>query len=157
MRKLLSQAVREDDFESFRAYRSQMIEKNKWTDTRDRNYNFLENKWPHIQNNYSHSKSVGCSQEGINSHYYARRLTTTPRGFHHATARLIAQLISIKNKVTNFNEYLEDYIKPDIIIDIDKKSKNKDVYVINQGTIPNDSGTKAQRKFIRDLANPVIY
>ena len=156
MRKLLSQAVRDDDFESFKAYKSQMFERNKWTDTRDRNYNFLENKWTHIQNNYTHSKSVGCSQEGINSHYYARRLTTTPRGFHHATARLIAQLISIKNKVTNFSDYLEDYIKPDIIIDIDKKSKKKDIYVINQGTIPNDSGTKAQRKFIRELANPKI-
>ena len=156
MRKLLSQAVREDDFESFKAYKIQMIEKHNWTETRERNYSFLENQWTNIQRNYTHSKSVGCSQEGINSHYYARRLTTTPRGFHHATARLIAQLISIKNKVTDFNDYLEEYIKPDVKLEIKNEKKQKSVYVIQQGTIPSDSGTKEQRKFIRDLANPKL-
>ena len=153
-RELLTKAVIENDFESFIAHKKQMQEDDRWTKNREKTFTFLENKWVYILRNYSHKKSVGCSQEGINSHYYARRLTTTPRGFHHATARVIAQLISIKDKVINFNDYLKDYIKPEVKVNRRYKSKYEDKYVIQQGTIPNDAGTKEQRKFIRDLANP---
>ncbi|HZJ86263.1 MAG TPA: UPF0236 family protein [Erysipelotrichaceae bacterium] len=156
MRDYLSNAVREDDFESFEAFKRNMEAENKWTKYRDDSFKFLNNKWDSIQKNYTHPKSVGCSQEGINSHYYARRLTTTPRGFHHATARVIAQLISIKNKATDFKDYLEEYLKPEAEIPRRNSKSLPDTYVIQQGTIPNNSGTKEQRKFIRDLANPKI-
>ncbi len=156
-REKLSQAVIDNDFDKFIEHRIAYKKKDRWSKTRQRNFEFLENKWVYIQRNYTLLQSVGCSQEGINSHYYARRLTTTPRGFHLATARVIAQLISIKNKVVNFNDYLEDYIQVKVQTKKQPKTKYSDTYIINQGTIPNYLGTTNQRRFTRDLANPVIY
>ncbi len=156
-RAALTKAIINNDFEKFIEHRSEYTKENMWTKNREKNFEFLKNKWIYIQRNYTVLQSIGCSQEGINSHYYARRLTTTPRGFHHATARVIAQLISIKNKVKNFNDYLEDYIQVEEKIVRRSKSKYSDIYVIQQGTIPSYLGTTSQRKFMRDLANPVIY
>ena len=156
-RKILTKAVLDNNFDKFIEHKTTYIEKSRWTKRRKDNFEFLKNKWIYIQRNYTVLQSIGCSQEGINSHYYARRLTTTPRGFHHATARVIAQLISIKNKVKNFSDYLEDYIQLEEKINRQSKSKYPDIYTIQQGTIPSYLGTTSQRKFIRDLANPVIY
>lgn len=55
----------------------------------------------------------------------------------------------MKNKVKDFKKFLEDYIIPDIKINRRSKSKYPDKYVIQQGTIPSDSGTKETRKFMR--------
>ena len=156
-RKALTKAVIENDFEKFIEHREAYIKEERWTKNRQRNFDFLNNKWIYIQRNYTLLQSVGCSQEGINSHYYARRLTTSPRGFHHATARVIAQLISIKNKVINFSDYLEDYIQVEVKTKKQTRRKYSDTYIINQGRIPSYLGTTNQRKFMRELANPVIY
>ena len=62
-----------------------------------------------------------------------------------------------KNKVKNFNDYLEDYVQVEVKVTKLSKKKHADIYIIQQGTIPSYLGTTNQRKFMRELANPVIY
>jgi Uncharacterised protein family (UPF0236). len=58
-------------------------------------YEYLIKHWEHIQLNYTLPKSVGCSQEGINFHYFAARLTTFPRGWSEKNLRTMAGLLTL--------------------------------------------------------------
>ena len=78
-----------------------------FSDYQTKHFKYLKSNWDYIQRNYTLEKSVGCSQEGINYHSFASRLTTTPKGFSEANARFIAQLICMKNnKANKFNTEL---------------------------------------------------
>lgn len=134
-RQVLTKAVVTDDPQTFEIFYERILEPNNPSKYRLRNYYYLMNNWISIQRNYKLANSVGCSQEGINSHYYASRLTTRPKGFNEASARVIAQLINIKENLDDLNFQLEEQIIKPIMNKIRTKRKNyKKIYVPPQAT-----------------------
>ncbi len=93
------------------------------------------NHWNTIQHNFTKNKSIGCSQEGINSHYYASRLTSRPKGFHEASARVIAELVNIKHNDEDFELEIHDQIIKPIMKQVRRKQREYDnTYIPNQAS-----------------------
>jgi hypothetical protein len=99
----------------------------KFGDYKMRSYKYLINNWKHIQKNYTLPNNVGCSMEGINYHHFSTRLTTKPKGFSAHNARVIAQLICLKNNNKNFKSNLLKQIE-----ETSKSKKQKDYKAINK-------------------------
>ena len=101
----LLQFIREDKRKDFVQYAHQCV--SHWTPFRNQRFIFLINHWEAIQLNYTLPYAVGCSQEGINFHYFAKRLTTLPSGWSSHNLHVIAQLAAIKHSTnTNFSEMI---------------------------------------------------
>jgi hypothetical protein len=120
-------------------------------DFRYRNYKYVLNNWKSIQRNYSLNKSVGCSQEGINFHCFARYLTTLPKGYSSENARVIAQLLCCKNNNSDFEKLILN-----TIIEVNKSNDNSykknTKYTSKQGHIES----LYKSKNIRDIINATI-
>lgn len=134
--KLCNQNLYDDFFD----YIHNNLEYEKFNEYRKNNYKYLLNNWKYIQRNYTLKDSVGCSQEGINFHHFASRLTTNPKGFNEANARFIAQLICMKNNSKNsFRINLTKLIKETITkTKYDNKCNSKtqrNDYVLKQGKV----------------------
>jgi|GEM_PF-1644022 len=76
-------------------------------------YDYLIKHWNHIQLNFSLPNSVGCSQEGINFHYFASRLTTFPRGWSEKNLRTIAGLLTLVHNHNSLH-HLHELLHPTI-------------------------------------------
>lgn len=119
----------------FEVFKKQELLKNKPSKLRLNSYKYLMNHWNTIQLNFTKSKSIGCSQEGINSHYYASRLTSRPKGFHEASARVIAQLVNIKHNDEDFELEIHDQIIKPIMKQVRRKQREYDnTYIPNQAS-----------------------
>ena len=138
-------------FEIFKEYE---LDKSNPSKLRNNSYKYLINHWDSIQLNFTKEKSVGCSQEGINSHYYASRLTTRPKGFHEASARVIAQLVNIRQNNDNFDfEIMEQIVKPVMKEVKTKQIKYPDEYIPPQGHFIDISNKKDT---LRRISHPYI-
>lgn len=158
LRAILKTGIIENDIRVLEAVRHSLMNDSVWTKNKEKNYKYLKNNWNHIQYNYQLNNSVGCSQEGINFHYFAKRLTTIPRGFHPHTARLIAQLSTIVHKVSDPLAYLKEFI-----IDSNnnknkkQKEKFKDGYLPPQGSLPTHTSNTQTNKMFKNIAHPKLY
>ena len=152
--QILKNHIHRNDKYSFIKYVKEHLDFNNFSKYKFNNFKYLLNNWKFIQNNYSINNSCGCSQEGINFHHFASRLTTYPKGFNEANARFIAQLICCKNNSNSFNhdmlQLVNDYntdIKryPDINFE--------DNYLIKQSFIINSS----KNNILRSIARGKIF
>lgn len=100
-----------------------------------RSYAYLLKEWNNIRKNFKFKDSVGCSQEGINSHYFARRLTTTPRGFSVRNAMSIGTLIAAKVSALGFETAIKN-ISMNINNTNDEYKELKKGYLPKQGKVP---------------------
>lgn len=138
-RNQLTQAIIKNNKFVFETFKETVLDLNNPSDFRLKSFKYLINNWENIQKNFNKEKSVGCSQEGINSHYYASRLTTRPKGFHEGSARLIAQLINIKENNENFDfEIYNQIIKPEMKEVRRKTRQYEDIYIPPQASFTED-------------------
>jgi hypothetical protein len=49
--------------------------------TKARNVKYIKNQWNNYQRNFDLPNTLHCCAEGINSHYFASRLSSRPRCF----------------------------------------------------------------------------
>lgn len=154
-RAQLTKAILEDKISVFEVFKEYHLLNTNPSKYRMSNYNYLINNWSSIQNNFTKRYSVGCSQEGINSHYYASRLTTRPKGFNEASARVIAQLVNIKENDNDFaHEIKEQIIKPIMKKLKESKKKYKEGYIPIQGSFVRQSIKKHN---LNRIAFPYAY
>ena len=118
---------------------------------RTKSYRYIINNWKYIYRNYSLEKTVGCSQEGINYHSFASRLTTTPKGFNPQNAQVIAQLICAKNNGKNFRKLVHDKIIINKLYNYIDRNQNES-YLANQGHI----STQNKSSVFRGIINSTI-
>lgn len=108
------------------------------TKNRTKHLTYLINNWQAIQRNYSLRKQVGCSQEGINYHYFAKRLTTIPKGFCEPNLRVITQLITLFHNDYDFATIMTQEIKLQQQSELTKYISKKDTrntYEIKQSEL----------------------
>ena len=126
-----------------------------FSDYQTKHFKYLKSNWDYIQRNYTLKSSVGCSQEGINYHSFASRLTTTPKGFSEANARFIAQLICMKNnQANNFNTQLIKLVQTANTLAKSKKdnlqSINQNINTVKQCRIAQSNTNKVFRTICTD-------
>ena len=153
-RNILTSSVIMNNKLHFEIFKEYELDKSNPSKLRNNSYKYLINHWDSIQLNFTKEKSVGCSQEGINSHYYASRLTTRPKGFHEASARVIAQLVNIRQNNDNFDfEIMEQIVKPVMKEVRTKQIKYPDEYIPPQGHFIDTSNKKDT---LRRISHPYI-
>jgi len=103
------------------------------SDSKQKQVNYLKNNWNFYQNNFKIPQALVCCAEGINSHYFASRLSSRPKGFCIANIHKLGALLSIscthddmkqfftenlpiitkkvpiKSKIKNFSKYLNNF------------------------------------------------
>lgn len=124
------------------------------TVNRTKNLQYLINNWDSIQRNYKLRDQVGCSQEGINYHYFAKRLTTLPKGFSESNLRVITQLITLYHNNIDFDKILLKEVKELQDIELDKyKSKtiSNNKYEFKQAKLPITNSSTHVSKVIRSI------
>jgi len=96
IRKFATEFLIKNKFSAFESLYSALIDMNyPLTKQAHQSFDYLVKHWMHIQLNFSLPQSVGCSQEGINFHYFASRLTTFPRGWSEHNVRTVAGLLTL--------------------------------------------------------------
>ena len=96
VRKAANTFVHTNRLQSFMSlYQSLQVLNYPLTKQSLQSYDYLVKHWDDIQFNFSLPKSIGCSQEGINFHYFASRITTTPKGWSEKNVRVIAGLLTL--------------------------------------------------------------
>lgn len=148
-RNELTKAIIENNIFVFEIFKKTVLDLTNPSKFRLNSFKYILNNWESIQRNFNKKNSVGCSQEGINSHYYASRLTTRPKGFHEGSARLIAQLINIKENNENFDFEIYDQVIKPIMKEVRSTTKTyEDVYIPPQASFSNDTLQKQRFKRI---------
>lgn len=99
--------------------------------------NYLQNNWTFYQNNFKLPKALASCAEGINSHYFASRLSSRPKGFCISNIHKLGSLLSVAGSVSNMKQHLFDHF-PQLIRKKATKSKlhNYDKYLNNFYYLP---------------------
>lgn len=105
MRSQLQKAIRNDNQILFAETIVQIKEIKQLSPFKQKQVDYLFKNWKYIQRNFKLPHSVGCSQEGINFHYFASRLTTLPKGWSLENLRTIAQIICLYQNETSERDF----------------------------------------------------
>ena len=125
--ELLRYYVRENDIENFKY----LINVHMGLEGRTKKYNFqardyILNNWESYQLNYTLEEHVGCSAEGINSHYFASYFSSRPKGFTIKNIHTIGALRALYNSNIEIDKY---YIENKEEINVKVKTyKNSETY-----------------------------
>ena len=151
--KEMREYIKTNNLPKFKEYIKENFNTETMSDFQKKHYNYILNNWDFITNNYSLIDSVGCSQEGINFHHFASRLTTMPKGFSELNARFIAQLICLKVNQNNYLEILEKIVVKQAQENVKEMQREtrirrnkKDNINIMQGKIPYAYNTTNDKK-----------
>ena len=103
------------------------------SESKQKQVNYLKNNWNFYQNNFKIPQALVCCAEGINSHYFASRLSSRPKGFCISNIHKLGALLPIacshdnlkqfftenlpqltkkkapKSTIRNFSKYLNDF------------------------------------------------
>lgn len=112
LNKQLKHAIKRNHRQHF----EDLIQQNdiNWTERRIQSLQYILNNWDSIQQNFNLIFSVGCSQEGLNFHVNARRLTTIPAAWSVDNLFTVATLSSIFNSSsTSFKQVIKQSLQLD--------------------------------------------
>jgi len=71
---------------------------------------YLKNNWASFQNNFKLPQALVCCAEGINSHYFASRLSSRPRGFSIKAIHNLGALLSIDATSSSIRQHLVKHL-----------------------------------------------
>lgn len=112
MRSVLSHCIHKNDYDLFvQTLITLQLSIRLATKSQIQSMKYIVSNWDHIQLNFSLPRSVGCSQEGINFHYFASRLTTFPKGWSLENLRTISGLITLVTNAHTFS-HLQHLLLP---------------------------------------------
>lgn len=122
--------LKEDKKKDFFEFVDEKFPPEERSKTKEQNVLYIKNNWSFYQGNFEIPKVLYCCAEGINSHYFARYLSSRPKGFSTKNAHTIANLIGI----TNSKVELTTTIKKIIIKSEKRKHKEKNKTTAKQET-----------------------
>jgi len=125
LQKLLEENKKEAFFEAYYAH----YDVEHLSDFKKRNLEYIKNQWNNYQRNFSLPKAHYCCAEGINSHVFAARLSSRPKGFskknahhlafinalNHSDLPMIAsvyELLPKQNRIRNIKQKHSVYFNP---------------------------------------------
>jgi Uncharacterised protein family (UPF0236) len=111
---------------------------------KQRQVKYLNNNWTYYLNNFTIPQALVCCAEGINSHYFASRLSSRPMGFAISTIHKLGSLLAVAASNVNIQQFLSDNLatltrKKETAITI----KNPNKYLNNFTYLPILASTKS--------------
>ena len=72
---------------------------------------YIENNWAYYQHNFKIPGVLSCCAEAINSHYFASRLSSRPKGFSITNIHKLGALLALEASNIKLNIFLQENIK----------------------------------------------
>jgi len=108
--KELIKLLGKNDKKEFMRLINEHLPKEQRSNSKSKQINYIKRNWTFYQKNFDIPKALYCCAEGINSHYFARYMSSRPKGFVRHNLCNIANVICLCNSKVKLKSSLIEVV-----------------------------------------------